>query len=132
MKEPELTQEQSDRLAEALIDEVVAEALDERRADVERCAEDLGHAQRALTEAQRALDEMDHVRTDWRRRHALDYSFGERVVMRARFADFTPTAAPAGTHVRAVKSYFENHPPTLALRRLDRPRGRWVRVLRRG
>ena len=38
---PELSQEQADRLAEALIDEVVAEQLDQQRAEVNRRREKL-------------------------------------------------------------------------------------------
>jgi len=131
MREPELTQDQSDRLAEALIDDVIAEALEERRSAVDRCADDLGRAQRALAEAQQALQEVRRTRTDWVRQRELDYSFGERVVMHARIADFTSLAAPPGTHVRAVRSYLEGHPPKLAMKRLAQPRRLRERVLRR-
>lgn len=131
MREQELTQDQSDRLAEALIGEVIAEALDERQSVVDRCRDDLGVAQRALATAQHDLNEMRRTRTDWTRRRELDYAFGERVLMQARLADFTPSVAPPGTHVRAVGAYFESHPPVLALKRLDRSPHQWNTLLRR-
>lgn len=131
MREQELTQDQSDRLAEALIDEVITEALDERRSAVDRCREDLAVAQRALATSQHDLNAMRRTRQDWRRRRALDYAFGGRVLMQARLADFTAAVAPPGTHVRAVGMYFESHPPTLALKRLERRPRRWGIVRRR-
>lgn len=131
MREQELTQDQSDRLAEALIDEVISEALDERQSAVDRCRENLAVAQRARAAAQHDRDEMRRTRQDWRRRRALDYEFGGRVLMLAELADFTASVAPPGTHVRAVGTYFENHPPTLALKRLERGHRRWGVVRRR-
>lgn len=131
MPEPELTREQTDRLVEALIDDVLAEVRDERRAVLDGRIEDVDRAQRALASAQQALDDARRIRADWQRRRGLDYSFGVRVVMYARLADFSSSAAPPGTHVRAVKSYFDRHPPRLDVTRLAPSAGRLRRLLRR-
>lgn len=114
---PELTQEQADRLAEALIGEVVAEQLDAQRAEVSRRREQLRMAELAMARAQTIQD-------DWSGHRELDYALGERVVMNAKLADFSTTSAPPGTHIRAVRSYFDRHPPKLALERLQQTRRR--------
>ncbi|WP_029136376.1 hypothetical protein [Nakamurella lactea] len=121
--EPELTPEQSDRLAEALINDVITELVDERQTAVDDC-------KHQLENAQRALDEVRRSHQDWARHRELDYSIGERVVMNAKLADFGSPAVPPGTHVRAVRSYFERHPPKIALERLTQPHRRFGGLVR--
>lgn len=120
---PELTQKQADRLAEALIDEVITEQLDEQRAEVSRRREKLRVAEQAMARAQ-------SIKDDWDGHRELDYALGERVVMNAKLADFSASSAPPGTHIRAVRSYFDRHPPKLALERLQQPRHRFRRLVR--
>lgn len=130
MRDPDLTQDQADRLVEALIDDVLTQVCNERQGQVDRSADGLAEAQRALASAQRALGESRRTRAGWQQRRELDYLFGGRVVMHAKLADFS-SSAPTGTHVRAVKSYFDRHPPVFDQQRLLPPPSRLRKLLRR-
>lgn len=132
MTQPDITQEQADRLAESLISEAFASALDDCKADVKRHQDEIDEAERALDAVQRALADLRQQQLAWERRREFNYSFGQRAVILAQSADFTPTVAPPGTHIRAVRSYFERHPPRLLLTRLAQPPSRLDRILRRG
>lgn len=120
---PKLTPEQSERLAEALIGDVFADALAKQQAVVAHCRDE-------LRRAERVLGEISHARADWTRHHEVDYSFGEQIVMQAKLADFAAVATPPGEHARAVASYFQTHPPAIALKRLAAPRRGRRRTLR--
>lgn len=108
MQQPELSQEQSDRLAETIIDEVFEQAITECEKNIERQAAELANAKRELAEQQQARD-------GWRRERAFDMSVGERAIVNAQIADFSSPVLPADSHVRAVKSFLRRHPATRAL-----------------